>query len=340
MPASAHAARPVRRVLLVSLDNLGDLVFASALSEPLSRRFPDAELTVWCKHYTADVAPLLPGVHRVIAADPFWDVAPGRGKGALGDFARALRDVRAHRFDVAVLASPQWRVAAAAWAAGIPRRVGLERAHNHRFLTDVLPPASRDRSVLGDLVRMLAPLGAAPTDDPPRYRLDARPLAERVGRLRGALGRAPLAALHAFASKRARCIPLDQWLRLAAAVEERGFAPLWVGTAQELAEVRASAPAGNAWRYLTDVGDGTLADAAAAISTCRLFVGHDSGPLHVAGGFGVPVVGIFAPGTPNRTYPQGTGPGRMLYRPSPDDITLGDVLPLVDDVLGEAARGG
>jgi ADP-heptose:LPS heptosyltransferase len=57
-----------------------------------------------------------------------------------------------------------------------------------------------------------------------------------------------------------------------------------------------------------------------------VFAGHDSGPLHVAGAFGVPVLGVFAPGEPKRTFPQGTGPSRMIARPSPAGITAQEML--------------
>src|SRR5256885_7272046 len=129
----------VDRILLVSLDNLGDLVFAAALAPPLRERFPNAALDVWCKEYTADVARLVPGVSEVIESDPFWDVAPGRGKGSLLAFVAALRAVKAGRYDIALLAAAPWRTAAAVAAAGIPRRIGLRRRKNRGFLTDALP---------------------------------------------------------------------------------------------------------------------------------------------------------------------------------------------------------
>ena len=84
----------VDRILLVSLDNLGDLVFASALAPPLRERFPNAVLDVWCKEYTADVARLVPFVSGVIAADQSWDVAPGRAKGSRATFLGAMREVK------------------------------------------------------------------------------------------------------------------------------------------------------------------------------------------------------------------------------------------------------
>src|SRR6266516_2760546 len=117
----------VDRILLVSLDNLGDMVFASALAPPLRERFPRATLDVWCKEYTADVARLVPGVTDVIPSDPFWDRAPGRGRGSKASFFRAMKQVRARRYDVAVLAAAPWRTAAAVAATRIPIRIGLRR---------------------------------------------------------------------------------------------------------------------------------------------------------------------------------------------------------------------
>ena len=82
--------------------------------------------------------------------------------------------------------------------------------------------------------------------------------------------------------------------------------------------------------YIDQIGDGSLSVTAAALSLATLFAGHDSGPLHMAGAFGVPVVGVFAPGEPDRTFPQGIGPSRMIARPSPAEIRGADILRELD----------
>src|SRR5690349_19303419 len=149
----------VDRILIVSLDNLGDMVFASALAPPLRERFSHATLDVWCKEYTADVARLVPGVSDVIASDPFWDRAPGRGKGATASFLRAMKRVRAKRYDIAVLAAAPWRTAAAVAATRIPIRIGLGRRKNGAFLTEALPDENPREPVMSELARMLEALG-------------------------------------------------------------------------------------------------------------------------------------------------------------------------------------
>lgn len=312
----------VDRILLVSLDNLGDLVFASALAPPLRERYPEATLDVWCKRYTADIAAVIPGIRDVIAADPFWDRAPGHGKGAVAPFLRSLRDVRHRRYDLAVLAAAPWRTAAAVAVARIPRRVGLRRRKNRAFLTHPLPAEDARRPVLAELARLLEPLDISPREL--RYQLDAAPLADRQCLLRERLV-LPFAALHPFASKRNRCVSMPVWLELSRRLAIRGLQTLWIGDAAELDEVRALGATPTS-RFIDRDSDGSLADTAAALAMASLFVGHDSGPLHVAGAFGVPVVGVFAPGEPLRTFPQGVGPSRMIARHSPDDVSVDDIL--------------
>ncbi|HTI63684.1 MAG TPA: glycosyltransferase family 9 protein, partial [Gemmatimonadaceae bacterium] len=132
-------------------------------------------------------------------------------------------------------------------------------------------------------------------------------------------------AVHPFAGARDRCVPLTEWTQLAFALEARKIQVLWVGTTTELNELRRSHthPKG---AYVDQLADGSLTTTAAALSLARGFVGHDSGPLHVAAALGVPVLGIFAPGQPARTFPQGAGPWRMIARPSRDEIDAGAML--------------
>lgn len=334
MTTPSTNVRGIERILIVSLDNIGDTVFASALARPLRQRFPDARLAVWTKAYAAEVAQLIPGVYEVFASDPFWDRTPGRGRGSIGQFLRTLAAVRRSRFDVAILASAPWRTAAAVAATQIPIRIGHSRRRNDRFLTHPVAPAEKSRPVVAELGRLLEPLGAQAQGL--RYELDVSSLSGRITRMRALLG-GSTAALHAFAGARARCVPLAQWIAVAQELERRGMTPLWIGSPGELAALREQgATAGS--RYIDEIGDGTLADTTAALSAAAVFVGHDSGPLHIAGALGVPVLGIFAPGEPRRTFPQGTGASRMIARPSPQEIDASGMLHELEPLLPPEAR--
>jgi ADP-heptose:LPS heptosyltransferase len=327
------AAHDVRRILLVALDNLGDLVFASALTPPLHRTFPAAAIDVWCKQYTADVAALMPHVSDVIAADPFWAVPRHRPRPSIHAFLRSIQAVKRRCYDVAILSEAPWRAAASVATTRIPVRIGLARHRNARFLTHVLPAEDPHRPVVREQARLLSALGIAPEN--PCYRLDASRLEPAVDR---GLHELPprFAAFHPFASTRDRCVPLLEWARLADTMADRSLPVLWIGTARELDELRA-ATTGNQSLYMDRIGDGSVRATAAALARASLFVGHDSGPLHIAAGFGVPVVGVFAPGQPDRTFPQGPGAWRMIHRPSPDSISAATMLREIDAVRSEPA---
>jgi ADP-heptose:LPS heptosyltransferase len=168
-----------------------------------------------------------------------------------------------------------------------------------------------------------------------RYALDPGPLAATRARIQSSAGDGYI-ALHAFASDRSRCVALEEWRTLARELVGRGQQVVWIGSRPELDELRAGS--GTVGLCADQVSSGTLHETAALASLASMFVGHDSGPLHVANALGVPVVGIFAPGQPKRTFPQGTAPSRVVFAPSPQEIDAARMLAAVDSLadLNEA----
>jgi ADP-heptose:LPS heptosyltransferase len=324
------------RILIVALDNLGDLVFASALPPALRSRYPDATIGLWTKAYTAPIAPLMPDVAWEAHADPFWDDAPGHPKGDMRTFLSSLRAVKAARFDVALLASPQWRVAAAVAAAQIPVRIGQRRNYNRAFLTTVLPPADRGRPVVEDLGSLLQPIDAYPFEKSEHLStfLDPTPLDALRESLRQRIG-TPFVTINPFVTLSPVGIPLEIWLDTARLLRDRGHTVVWTGTTTQLMSVFWDTPLEEGWLNAADLTDGSLQSAAALLSLSNLYLGCDSGPLHLSAALGVPVVGVF----PNLTKlprfaPAGRGPSRIVTPPiTPDAIVAG-----VDDLRRATAR--
>jgi ADP-heptose:LPS heptosyltransferase len=320
-------ARDVHRILLVALDNLGDLVFASALAPPLRDAFPRATIDIWCKRYTADVARLIPCVEGVVAADPFWAVHPQHRRPPMWPFLRSMLEIKRRQYDLAVLSEAPWRAAAAVAATRIPVRIGSARHRNARFLTHVVPAEDPHKPVVAEQARLLEPLGIRSHD--PRYRLDA----SRLGALRERIAELlpeRFAAMHPFASLPRKRASLEAWLPVADALEARGLPVLWIGTRAELDALRAT--------YRPDalcidqLHDGSLAASAAALSLASVFVGHDSGPMHTAGAFGVPVVAVFVTGSPVRYGPQGVGPSRTLFASQASEIDSAEIIRAIDSL--------
>jgi ADP-heptose:LPS heptosyltransferase len=328
MPATRLPARP--RILIVALDNLGDLVFASALPPAIRARYPDAIIGLWSKAYTAPVTRLIPDVDWATHADPFWDAAPGMQKGDVRPFLDAAAAVRRERFDAALIASPQWRVAAAVAATRIPVRIGQRRNYNRMLLTHVLPPADRfGRPVVDDLGSLLEPIDARPATL--ATYLDPSSLEPQRQALRAQLGTAPTATINPFVTLAPVGIPMPVWVDTARALRDRGYTVIWSGTNAQLAALHRDVPLEAGWRSASDLTDGSLQAATALLSVSTIYLGCDSGPLHLSAALGVPVVGVF----PNLTKlprfaPQGRGPSCVVTPPPAGTITAATILAGVD----------
>jgi ADP-heptose:LPS heptosyltransferase len=317
-------------VLVVVLDNIGDLVFSSILFQQLHSKWPQTNLTVWCKRYTQDIAGLLPGAPRVFAADPFWHKSPGCKKGNVRDFLRVLRALRHEYFDLAIIASKPWRVSAATALIGIKKRIAYAGPKARWFVTDPVPgPPATQEPVIQELNRLLTPL--FPPDPSIPCRLERGAMASRrdliMERRRAVRGTAPYVVLHPFAGDPKRCMSLDRWQLVADGIHRRGFNPLWVGSPSELERIRIAAPNLADFCEFSDAyGSGSALDDAILTAEAAFFIGHDSGPLHIASALAVPVLGLFLPSTPKRTSPQGVGAATVLHRDSPELIRAEDVL--------------
>jgi ADP-heptose:LPS heptosyltransferase len=64
----------------------------------------------------------------------------------------------------------------------------------------------------------------------------------------------------------------------------------------------------------------------ALVARARLFIGCDTGPMHVAAALGRPVVALFGPADPRRTGPWGKGHAIVRVPPRMEDITVELVL--------------
>ena len=97
--AMAMAARPLRRrvkssdprrILLLRLERIGDLVMALPAIAAVRQHAPHAEIDLVVGSWNADLARAIPGITRVIALDAAWLAREGSGLG-LPALLRAAR---------------------------------------------------------------------------------------------------------------------------------------------------------------------------------------------------------------------------------------------------------
>jgi heptosyltransferase III len=312
-----------RRVLVYRLGSLGDMVVALPALHLIARAFPEAErrlLTSVPAHAKAPPAAAVldhtglihgylryrPGSRspRALAA-LWWQVVRWRPEvlvylGGVRGLAAARRDDRFFRL------------------CGIRRRIGVPASEDMQFPRP--SGGGRFEAEAARLVRNLAALGAARLDDPASWglHLTAAEQARAAAALAPAAGRALIAA--SLGTKRqANDWGCDNWRAVFARLAARwpGHALVLCGAAEEAA---ASAFAAAGWQAagqgpaLNLCGALTPRESAAVLGRAVLFLGHDSGPTHLAAAMQVPCVAVYsARNRPGVWFPYG-GRHRVLYR--------------------------
>jgi ADP-heptose:LPS heptosyltransferase len=304
------------------------------LVEPLKARFPDAEWSIFCKDYAADIARCFPVKAKVVAADPWWDGSPGRGKGKMAPFLKAIFELRRFRADVIIVASTNWRAAASAWAIGAKKIIGFDRKKSRKFLTDVVTPSDWESTrVTKQLFRLLAPLNInGLADVAPPCRLDAPSV---PGSLEKILLERRYVVLHPFAGDLRRCWPLSKWRQLAEEVRRKNLRVFWMGRGDEIHRIKEQVPEWQDDLFFEDFAKGHLLTSLGITSRAICLIGHDSGPIHMASALGVPIVGLYLPSEYPRTVTALLPESKLFHRLRPDDLSFEEVKIAVNDLIRE-----
>lgn len=152
-----------KNILVIDLAFIGDVVLATPVVRTLHEAYPEARLTMLTVPLTESVAAMNPYVDEVLVYDK-----KGRQKGFLGMLCMA-RQIKKHRFDLAVCLNFAVRGAVVARLAGIPARLGYDAQHASHFLTHVASarrPAIQHEAV--NHLGVLLPLDLATYDVEPR----------------------------------------------------------------------------------------------------------------------------------------------------------------------------
>src|SRR5439155_1621685 len=227
---------------------------------------------------------------------------------------RLAAALRREHFDLAVLFQKAFEAAALAFLAGARHRVGLATDRRSFLLTHALEPPPADTHHLEVFLGIARALGC-PIEDPyPSFHLSQvdRELAATLLAEAGLSSHAPLLAFHPGASKEPRAWHPQRFAELGRRLAQtHGARLILFGSAAEhglLRQIAGDLPSG---RVLVPPPGLSIKMSGGILERCHLFVGNDSGPMHVAAALGVPTVGIFGPGTPRRTRPTPRG-GRVV----------------------------
>jgi predicted lipopolysaccharide heptosyltransferase III len=301
----------LKRILLVRLRQIGDVVFTTPAIHALRQKFPDAHLAYVVEPAAAPVVLGNPHLNEVI-------VAPRRrGWRGLRDDLALVRRLRGGRYDLAIDFHGGPRASLLTWLSGAPVRIGYDVAARGWMYTERVarPRQLRPRHSVENQSDLLAPLGIRPPDRtafPVAMTVDATAAAAVADRLARAGVRAgdPIVVVHVSAGNPFRRWPIAHFAALVEALvieDPRRRIVLTCGPSEHDAATRVMAEARANLRASADrvlsCGEFSLAELRALFDRAALYIGGDSGPLHIAATTTVPVVGLYGPTLPVRSAP-------------------------------------
>lgn len=309
--------RGVMKILFVTATRIGDAVLSTGLLDHLIARHSGARLTIAAGPVAAPLFAAVPGLQELISV-----TKKPRGF----HWLELYRHIAATRWDLVV----DLRGSALAWLLWARQRriMGKGDAREHR-------------------VRQLARLFAL--DPPPAPRLWLAPAhAARAAALwpEGV----PVLAIGPAANWRAKEWRAERF----AALAQRLTAPTGplpqarvavIAAAHERAQAEPVLAAIPPVRRIDLVGRLDLLEAAAALKRTALFVGNDTGLMHIAAAVGTPTLGLFGPSPVVQYAPWGVRtavattaiPAADMFKPGFDHRTTDTLMDSLDVETAEAA---
>lgn len=313
-PATFHP----KRILVIRLDLIGDLVLSLTVVRALKRTYPNADIDLLATPGSAPLARYDPHLSEIITYDPNvwrrpkallqltnWRVALG-----------LLRRLRARRYDLAVSVYMNWAAIQAA-LSGAKRRVGYGREGYPGFMTDSLPGGIPgrwrhwspldSRHEVDYCLALAQAAGATITaeDRIPQLYVDEQTRREVDARLNALLAEQgaeldrPLIVCHINSNNgQSKRWPIPYWAMLIdKLVGKMGANVVLTGVDADVPLIERVLQQAQQ-RAINLAGQTSLPQLVALLMRADLLISGDSGPLHMAVGCGVPIIGIYGPTNP------------------------------------------
>lgn len=299
------------------MNQLGDLMFSLPLIAAMRKQWPNRTL----------VSVARPALCPLIRATGFVDDVIVRPKAGWKENLRMVHTLREWHFTSAVLFSESPESLMIAAAARIPERIGFDTASLSFLLTKKtgrsgVPSLANNRNlaIRADLMNIHEDYAGLVKVPYPELK---KTLAWLAGH---AIQEGRFVAIAPGASKRRteKFWENSRWAALIRKLHSQGVAAVLAGSPAEAAILETIADQAGVGTPVF-APEGGITELAALLKLARLFVGIDSGAMHLAAALTTPVVGLFGPTDPEQIGPRPAIAHTVVRRSSMADINVEDV---------------
>jgi predicted lipopolysaccharide heptosyltransferase III len=297
----------MRNLLIIKLRYIGDVLLATPTVRAIKAARPDVRITMMVNRGTEDVLSGNPDIDEIVVLD----------KESLAAQWRLIAGLRRRRFDTVIDLTDGDRSAFLSWISGAPVRIGFNDEHRWRgrYYTQVIQPVPGVRHRIDRDLEVLKPMSIQAGSKDPQLWLtqgeenSADQLLDQLGvqRLQSIVMLQP-GARYWF-----KAWPPERFAELADRLTSQYGCQVLIGgsdqdidLAQQIRQMAKSKP-------IIMAGRTTIKQFAAIAKKSALFIGSDSGAMHIATAVDTPVVALFGPSDPREWGPRG-GPAEVIYK--------------------------
>ncbi len=323
---------PKQRFLVIRLSSIGDIVHALPAVAALGETFPQAEIRWAIEARHADLLEGNPFVHCVLKLDTLGWRRRFRPAEAVEELARSLLALREVSFDAAIDFQGLYKSGLIAWLSRSRERIGFAESWLREpavgvLYTERVAPRGRQHVIEMNLALVerlgARPPGAAHWQFPlPHSAQDDRYVEQRLA----SLGGQDFIVVNPGGGWLAKRWPALDYAALIRRLDaEFSWKILLTGSSEEKELIEQILE--NSGSQKASYFPSTISQFIALARRARLFVGGDTGPLHLAAAVGTPIVAIYGALDPLNT-PERNGP-----------FSAADII-LTNDGLVEQTRRG
>jgi heptosyltransferase III len=288
----------LRNVLVIKLRYLGDVLLATPTLRALKSAYPQMRITVMVNR----------GTEAILEGNPDVDEVLPLEKASIGAQMRFIVGLRRREFDAVIDLTDGDRSAFLTWITRAPLRVGFndEQRWRGRCYTTIVRGGTAQHRIERDLAA-LQPLGIAAG-----LRTPALWLSDEDGQVGddvlsqcGVPRDQPIVLLQPGARYWFKAWPPERFAELADRLSTAYGCQVVIGGSRDEAPLAERVAGLAKSRLIVAAGHTSLKQFAAIARRAALFVGNDSGAMHIAAAVGTPVVALFGPSDPNEWGPQG-----------------------------------
>ncbi len=299
--------KKIKKILIIRIDGLGDVTLSTPVFKALRDIFPHAEITLLVASWSKELVEGMPTFDEVIYLDVPWVVKNKKEK--FSKLIKVIKKVRKRRFDITMDLRGDFRNNILMYLFKGKYRIGYNTTGCQFLLTHVVSLGDNHHPInMGQsLIKYLKPNNKKKYEPSLWIEEKDRIFSENFLSYNGVKNDDLVVIMHPAARWDGRQWQIEGYANIAdRLIEKYGVKVVFTGS---INDVKLTVKIVKQMKNIPIIATGknNLKQFLALLEKCNLFIGVDSGPMHMAAALGIQVIALFGAARVEAMRPYGNG---------------------------------